>query len=245
MTQFRYPVRSCAEIAEIAPATEDKRAALASFVHEINNPLESLLNILCLLESEALFTEQGREHLALAREEVRRISHTAHAALNSARDRTFPEIADIPILLGSVLELYNVRLASRGITVLTRYCSDGHLKVHVGLMRQMFSNLLLNAADAMPNGGTMHVRCAASRDWNDQERDGIRVTFADNGNGIPADHLPRIMEPFFSTKGAGGRGVGLSVVAAVVRTHRGVLRVRSSTKPGYSGSIFSIFLPLS
>ena len=242
MTQLRYPVRTCAET---APVAAEERVPLASFMHEINNPLESLLNILYLLDSEATLTEQGHEHLALAREEVRRISHIAHAALNTARDQAFPENADISILLGSVLELYNVRLATRGITVLTRYCSDGNLKVHIGLLRQVFSNLLLNAADAMPNGGTMHVRCAGCHEWNDQERNGMRVTFADNGCGIPADHLPRIMEPFFSTKGSDGSGMGLSVVADVVRTHRGVLRVRSSTKAGRSGSIFSIFLPAS
>jgi signal transduction histidine kinase len=235
-------MRTCVEA---APVATDERAPLASFMHEINNPLESLLNILYLLESEAVLTEHGREHLALAREEVCRISHIAHTALNNTRDRAFPEDADVSMLLGSVLELYNGRLATRGITVLTRYCSDGNLKVHIGLLRQMFSNLLLNAADAMPNGGTMHVRCASCHEWNDQGRDGIRVTFADTGCGIPADHLPRIMEPFFSTKGPDGSGMGLSVVADAVRRHQGVLRIRSSTIADRSGSIFSIFLPAS
>jgi signal transduction histidine kinase len=73
----------------------------------------------------------------------------------------------------------------------------------------------------------------------------MRVTFADNGSGIAAGDLSQIMEPFFSTKGSGGNGMGLSVVNDVVRKHRGVLRVRSSTKPGHSGSIFSVFLPSS
>ncbi len=216
---------------------------LASFVHEINNPLEALLSLLYLLETETTLSEPGREHLALACDEVRRISGIAHAALNDARDRALPQKTDISALLVSVLELYNVPLASRGITILTRYCRDGNVRGHAGLLRQMFSNLLINAADAMPDGGTMHVRCKACHEWNDLQRRGMRVTFADNGSGIAAGHLSRIMEPFFSTKGPGGNGMGLSVVKEVVRKHRGVLRVRSSTRAGCSGSIFSVFLP--
>jgi signal transduction histidine kinase len=131
-------------------------------MHEINNPLESLLSLLYLLESEATLSQQGREHLALACGEVRRISSIAHAALNDVREQPRPEDADIPALLESVLELYSARMASRGITVFSRYCSEGNLKGDIGLLRQMFSNLLLNAADAMPNGGTVNVRCAST-----------------------------------------------------------------------------------
>lgn len=241
MTQLRYPSRC----SEIAPASTNERTALASFMHEINNPLESLLSLLYLLESETTLSKQGREHLALACEEVRRISCIAHAALNDARDQAHPQDVDIPALLESVLELYNRRLVSRGITVLSRFCRDGNLKGDSGLLRQMFSNLLLNAADAMPNGGTVNLHCSRCQEWSDQKSRGIRVTFGDSGCGIAADHLSRIMEPFFSTKGCSGNGMGLSVVKEVVRKHRGVLRVRSSTKTGHSGSIFSVFLPAS
>jgi len=240
VTQLRFPGRAGSDT---TPVNTDERTVLASFMHEINNPLESVLGLLYLLESEATLSPQARAHLALACEEVRRISYIAHAALHDVRDQAHPQDADIPALLGSVLELYNPHMVLRGITVLTRYCADGNLKVHIALLRQMFSNLLLNAADAMPNGGTMLVRCTTCHEWDEQNRRGIRVTFADNGCGIASDHLSRIMEPFFSTKGCDGNGMGLSVVKGVVRKHRGVLRVRSSTRAGNSGSIFSVFLP--
>ena len=242
MTQLRYPA---VRYSEVPPPTTNGRATLASFMHEINNPLDSLLNLLYLLQSEATFSDQGREHLALACEEVGRISRIAHDALKEVRDRSYPQAADIPELVRSVLELYDPRMIAHGITVLSRYCRDGSLKAESGLLRQMFSNLLLNAADAMPNGGTVFVRCSHAREWSHRKRRGIRVTFADNGCGIAADHLPRIMEPFFSTKGSDGNGMGLSVVKEVVRKHQGVLRIRSSTKAGHSGSIFSVFLPAS
>jgi two-component system CheB/CheR fusion protein len=96
----------------------------------------------------------------------------------------------------------------------------------------------------MPNGGgKIHTKISKAHEWNGRQRLGLRVTFGDNGCGIATDDLQRILEPFFTTKGASGNGIGLSLVKDTVQKHDGVLRVRSSTKPGRSGSIFSIFLP--
>ena len=108
----------------------------------------------------------------------------------------------------------------------------------------MFSNLLLNAADAMPNGGRLYVRASGyTQEWVGAAEAGLRVTIADNGCGIAAENLHRIFEPFFTTKGSGGSGLGLSLVSDVVQKHGGWLRVRSSTREGRSGSVFSMFLP--
>jgi two-component system CheB/CheR fusion protein len=211
--------------------------------HEINNPLDALLNLLHLAESEATLTEKGRQYLILAREEIHRISQITHSALHEYRDTPAPKDTDIPKLLRSVLDLYKTRLEARGICISTRFCSAGNVAVYAGPLRQIFSNLLLNAADAMPNGGRLHARVSAAHEWTGPKRHGLRVTFADNGCGIPADKLPKVLQPFFTTKGPGGNGLGLSLVQEVVQKHRGVLRVRSSTKPGRSGSVFSIFLP--
>lgn len=225
------------------PPGNTERALLASLVHEINNPLESLLNILYLLESEAALTEEGRQHLALAREEIRRISQITHEGLDRFREATHPQETNVPRLLDSVLELYKSRLESHGVTVLARYCRNANLRVYAGPLRQTFSNLLLNAADAIHSGGTVHVRVAAGHEWTGQKRSGLRVTFADNGCGIAAADLSRISQPFFTTKGSDGNGLGLSLVSEVVHKHQGVLRVRSTTKPGRSGTVFTMFLP--
>jgi two-component system CheB/CheR fusion protein len=107
----------------------------------------------------------------------------------------------------------------------------------------MFTNLLLNAADAMPAGGKMQARVSNAHESGGQRRRGLRLILADNGKGIAAKDLPRILDPFFSTKGAAGNGIGLSLVNNTVQKHHGVLRVRSSTKPGRSGTVFVIFLP--
>lgn len=231
--------------------TKERRAAsagaqdelVASLAHEINNPLDSLLNLLYLMESEADLTGKGRHYLTLAREEVQRISEIAHSALHEFRDTAAPKDTNVPELLRSVLDLYKSRLESRDICIKTRFCSEGNLVVYAGPLRQIFTNLLLNAAEAVPRGGRLHARVSRAHERTGQQRDGLRVTFADNGGGIAADLLPKVGEPFFTTKGPAGNGLGLSLVKNVVQKHGGVLRVRSSTRPDHSGSVFTIFLP--
>ena len=107
----------------------------------------------------------------------------------------------------------------------------------------LFSNLLLNAVDAMPEGGTLYAKISKTREWRGQERGGLRITIADTGIGIPAEILSRIREPYFTTKGASGNGMGLAVVYEIVTQHDGHMKIRSSTKEGKSGSVFSIFIP--
>ena len=107
----------------------------------------------------------------------------------------------------------------------------------------MLSNLLLNAADATQAGGTVCARVCRAHEWSGKHRYGVRVTVADNGSGIPLENLPRVFEPFFTTKGTEGSGMGLSLVRDVVGRHDGLLRVRSTTRPGRSGTVFMVFLP--
>jgi signal transduction histidine kinase len=213
----------------------------ASLAHEINNPLDSLLNLLYLVDAEA--TPTGRHYLALAQEEVHRISQIAHGAMDRFRSPVGSQDTNVPSLLDSVVKFYMSRLDSQGIRVEARYCSSEDLPVDPGSLRQVFSNLLLNAAHAMPSGGTMHVRVSRAHEWMGLKRHGLRVTFADNGCGISAEDLPKITEPFFTTKGTAGTGLGLALVKEAVEKHHGVLWVRSNTKLGRSGSVFAIFLP--
>ena len=216
---------------------------VVSFAHEINNPLAALLNLLHLVESEATLTQRGRRYLNLAEEEIQRISQLTHSALEHSKDTTVLKDINIPELVRSVLDVYASRFESKGIEVNSRYCDDGNLAGDAGLLRRMLSNLLLNAADATPNGGKIYARVSAAHEWMGEKRYGLRVTVADNGCGISGDCLPRVLEPFFTTKGKSGTGIGLSVVRDTVQKHRGVLRVRSCTTVGRSGSVFSVFLP--
>jgi signal transduction histidine kinase len=224
-----------------APAEQSRLAA--ALAHEINNPLDCLLNLLYLVQAEPALTENGRQYLMLAEQEVRQISLIVHATLDDFRDPDGPKDTNVPQLVSSVVNFYKPRFESRGISVSTRYCRHGNIPVRAGSLRQVFSNLLLNAADAVPQGGRVQARVSSAHEWLGQRRRGLRVTFADNGCGIPAENLHKIFEPCFTTKGSGGSGLGLSLAKDVVQKNGGSLRVRSSTKPGRSGSIFTIFLP--
>jgi two-component system, NtrC family, sensor kinase len=230
------------QIADIERKSERTRAA--SIAHEINNPLESVLNLLCLVERDPSLSPSARHYLRMAEAEVRCIAQIATSALSGLRNQDSPTKVNVPQLLSSVIEVYRSRIQERGISLATRYCAAGDLPVYAASLRQLFSNLLLNAAQATPIGGRLHARVCAAQEWSGQRRQGLRITFADNGSGIPADIRNEIFRPFFTTKGKGsGNGLGLSLVQDVVQEHGGSLRVRSSTRQGHSGSVFMVFLP--
>lgn len=226
----------------VDPSADSARSS-AAFAHEIHNPLDSLLNLLFLIETEATLTAVGHHYLLLAQEEVRRISQISRDVLNQQRAAASPERTDIVQLLRGVVEFYQSRFASRHIAVKTRYCPETHARAYTGQLRQMLSNLLLNAADATQTGGTVFARVCRAHEWAGKHRYGVRVTVADNGSGIALENLQRIFEPFFTTKGTEGSGMGLSLVRDVVGRHDGMLRVRSNTRPGRSGTVFMVFLP--
>ena len=140
--------------------------------HEINNPLDSLLNLLYLMEAEANLTEKGRHYLTLAKEEVHRISQITHEVMNEFRFTVSPQDTNVPNLLRSVVDFYQPRFEARGISIQARYCPDGDLAVYPGPLRQAFSNLMLNAADSMPRGGTMHARISLAQrvEWTGAAR---------------------------------------------------------------------------
>lgn len=216
---------------------------VAVVAHEINNPLEAILNLLYLLDTEPNLTEEGRHRLKLAQDEGRRISRITQSAMNAMLDAAILEEVDLAVLLDSVVDFYRSRFELQNISVESRYRSGVTQSVYVGPLRRMFSNLLLNAADAMPKGGRLRVRVAAHYDYVTGRRHGIRLTFADNGSGIASADMTSIMKPFFTTKGPVGTGIGLAIVHDILEKHRGSLRVRSSTVKGRSGSIFAVFLP--
>ena len=129
------------------------------------------------------------------------------------------------------------------VSASTRHDDNATAVIYPELMRQVFSNLLLNAIDAMPKGGKVFAKISKTREWVGQERSGVRITIADTGTGIAADILSRVREPFFTTKGAYGNGMGLAIVQEIIAHHQGRLKIRSSTRSGNSGSVFSIFIP--
>ena len=235
------------KLTEDAMRTTEKLAATgrlaASIAHEINNPMAAITNLLYLIENHPSLDESGRRYARLAQDEIRRVTHITRQMLGFYRDSVSAVQVNIPEVIGSIVELYKRRLDDDGILVKTEFGEVGEVHAFPGEIRQVFSNLLLNAVEAVNPGGTIHVRVTHSRQWAHPHREGVRVTFADNGSGIRRENLSRIFEPFFTTKGQNGTGLGLWVSNGIIQKHGGAIRVRSSARADNCGTTFSIFLP--
>ena len=158
----------------------------ATIAHEINNPLEAVTNILYLLAQKEPLSESGRKYVQAAEEELRRVGQITRTTLGLYRER---DVAVAPVniseLLESILVLYNRRLLTLGVKVERRFESPGTVMGVAGELRQVFSNLIANAMDALTASGTkliVHVR--DSRDWRALGRYGVRVDIADDGMGM-------------------------------------------------------------
>ncbi len=215
----------------------------ASIAHEINNPLAAVTNLMYLLENLTDLNPSAREYARLAQDELRRMSHITRQMLGFYRDSDNPAKVNIPDILDSVLDLYHRKLQNSGVKLVRRYDDAPPVLAYPGEIRQVFSNVLLNAVDAIGRNGQITIHVHASPDWRDVTRRGARIVFADNGPGIRHDILQHIFEPFFTTKGQKGTGLGLWVSQGIVQKHQGTIRVHSVRRPGRTGTAFSIFLP--
>jgi PAS domain S-box-containing protein len=215
----------------------------ATVAHEINNPLEAVTNILYLLDKAPGLDPTAREFLNSAQQEIARIRQIAQLTLKYHRQPTTQlEQVHIPEVVDGVVNLYGRRLRTLGIECETKYQGDPVVEGYAGELRQVISNLIVNAMDALEEKGSklqVRVRTAADREGHR----GVRVAVADDAGGIPRQHLGRIFEPFYSTKGEKGTGVGLWVSRGIIDKHGGTIRVRSTTAPRHSGTVFSLFLP--
>ena len=212
----------------------------ASIAHEINNPLEAVLNLLYLARHDS---SHATKYLTMAEHEVGRVAQLAQQTLGFVRDNSSPEAMNPAGIMDEILQLYSRKLEGRQIRVTRRYRNQLQINGYSGELRQLLANLLVNAVDAMAEKGSLQVRVATSHDWSDG-RDGVRITVADNGSGIPRDDLRHIFEPFYTTKPETGTGLGLWVSRGIVEKHGGTIRVRSRTSGIRTGTVFLIFLPL-
>lgn len=212
-----------------------------TIAHEINNPLEAITHLLYLIERNPSLDTAAHEYARVAMEEVNRVGHIAKQALGFYREAAAPVDVSIAGLIEDVVQLYAAGAQNKGVTIETQLETRATVPAFPGEMRQVFSNLIVNAVDAVNRGGIVKVRVKHGRDWRSTAL-GIRVLVGDNGPGIPESVRPRIFEPFFTTKGEKGTGVGLWVSEGVLHKHGGSIRVKSSTGTMH-GTTFAVFVP--
>jgi signal transduction histidine kinase len=207
----------------------------ASIAHEVNNPLQSVQNCLHLAGHEGIGPEKRKEYFELAKKELDRLSKTVQRMLDFYRPGAVKvEQVDILDLLQHVLSLTGAQLRSKNVIVKTELPESLPVIYAVSSqVQQIFFNLILNAMDAMPEGGELMISA-------DSVPDGVEIIFEDSGPGIPEDRRDNIFEPFFSTK-EGGTGLGLTVSYNIATAHGGSLDLIDGHG---SGACFRLFLPM-
>lgn len=210
----------------------------ATIAHEINNPLETVMNAIYLASTYPGVPEQARVSLELAERELERVAHITRQTLGFYRDPGKPLVLDAANIIRSVLDLYAPRIAGRKIVLKEEAHAGSEIAATEGELRQILSNLIANSIDAINGAGTLYLRCRRLTVSGDARR--VRVTVADTGSGIAQEHLGLIFEPFFTTKAELGTGLGLWVTHQLVHKNGGDIRVRS--RKG-CGTVFTLWFP--
>jgi PAS domain S-box-containing protein len=227
-------------MAEQALRRAEKLAAAgrlaATVAHEVNNPLEALVNTVYLAQHTAGLPEEAVAHLRLADSELRRITHIVRQTLGFYRESTVPQSTGILRLVSEVLDLYRSRSISRALTLRSagQSADEVFLSVVAGEIKQVLANLIANAIDATPAGGTVETSVV-------RFEDSVEIAVSDTGCGISEANRKHLFEPFFTTKADVGTGLGLWVSKGIVEKHGGSIRVDDA---GKQGTTFRVRLPI-
>ena len=231
------------ESQEILRKTEKLAAAArlaATFAHEINNPLEAVVNLIYIVKGIEGLPDAAIEPLDFAEHELERISHIARQTLGFYRESKVPGRVDLPEVIDNVLKLYSNKLKTKHISIECDFREYPPIHGLAGELTQAVSNLISNAADAVDLGGAIRVTLSAIEN---PEGSWARLTVEDDGPGVAPDQRNRIFEPFFTTKIDVGTGLGLWVTREIVQRHQGHIEVHSKADAGVRGAVFTMLLP--
>jgi signal transduction histidine kinase len=232
--QRRLVEQSQAQLVQSEKLAATGRLA-ASLTHEINNPLQAIRSGLQLVLSSEMEPEEQRVYLEMANEEVERLQQIVSRTLDFARrPRWNPVYFDPHTVIERILALSNKYRQHRHVTLKLDLMDNPPIIRGVpDELEQVFLNLVLNAVEAMPEGGTLRISSSL-------EEERLAISFTDTGQGIPPQHLSHIFDPFFSTKEE-STGLGLSISYDIVERHEGQITVESEVD---EGSTFTVWLPI-
>jgi signal transduction histidine kinase len=225
-------------VAALLKAEERATAGLLALevMHEIRNPLDALNNLIFLASQATNDPEMVQIHLNSAQEQVTTLNGIAHEVLGFSRSSIASEPVPLATVAEAALRIHQRAIKAKKITLVRELPDNVAAELHAGEVLQVVSNIIKNALDALPVGGTLRLRLR-------KQRGEVQFMIADNGEGIPKENLDAIFQPFFTTKGGNGTGLGLSLSKAIVDRHRGRICIRSSVRPSKSGTAFRISLP--
>lgn len=210
--------------------------------HEINNPLEAVINLLYLINHNSQ-DEMVRELSSSAQQELARVSHIVTHTLRFNRQSYGASEEKVSDLLEASAGIYMPRMKNMGLEIRRDYRDTERVLCYGSEIRQVFANLIGNSFDALQRGGKLLLRTRNQAHPQTGEH-GVRISIADSGMGMDKETRQRLFEPFFTTKGEKGTGLGLWVSREILRKHQAMLRIRSRRSGEGSGTTFSIWIPL-
>jgi len=208
----------------------------ANIAHEINNPLDSVMNLVYLARTSLPANSKVVPYLLTAERELERVSHIARQALGYYRDPGPPSKVHLDQLLEEVLNVYHSNLLAANVAVDCAFSHQRAVQASRDELMQIFSSLIVNAIDSMSQGGVLTIQTR-------QRDEGVEISVRDKGTGISPENLERVFEPFFSTKGERGTGIGLWVARQLLEKRGGSIHLESRTEFQHNGTTVSVFLP--
>ncbi len=214
---------------------------LASIAHEINNPLESLTNLIYLAKLESRDQPRALSYLDMTENELARVSAITKQTLQFYRDPLAPSAVNAREILEDVVQLFTTRLASKRIRMTLDAADSIVFQAIKGEIRQVLINLMGNAIDAVQHGGEIRAEAHLVRQ---EGKSMVELCIYDNGAGLAEAQVGKLFQPFVSTKGAHGTGLGLWVSKGIVEKHAGSIGLVSANKDGQNTTTATVRLPL-
>ncbi len=214
----------------------------ATIAHEINNPLEAVTNFIYLAKTSEGVPEEVCRHLEIADQELARVAQIAQQTLGFYRDNAKQKWLSVSEVIRDVMMIFQRKLDHKRLKVEVSAGAELKLYAKQGELKQALSNLIANSIDASKEGGKLSLRAHRTKNWTRGMEDGVRITLADSGSGMPPEVQRRLFVPFFTTKSDAGTGIGLWVTKTLIEKQGGYMRFRS--RQGHkAGTVISFFLP--
>jgi PAS domain S-box-containing protein len=210
----------------------------ATIAHEINNPLEAVINLLYLLRPKIVDSE-GLSYLDAAESELARVAHIAKQTLGYYREHAAATRSSLSQLAEHAITIYQPRCSSTKIQIEKAIEPTTTIVLRKGEIMQVISNIITNSIYAMPSGGTLSISAKNTR----EPGPGVLLTIADTGTGIPDESLPHVFEAFFTTRSTIGTGIGLFIARQFIEGHGGKVHLATSTDQETHGTAVTVFLP--
>jgi signal transduction histidine kinase len=206
-------------------------------MHEVNNPLEAIGNLVFLTKNKPEDADQVREHMQVIESQLCRLAEITRKSLAFYRGETEPKAFDLVDIAKTAIRLHLQALSAGRVTVTKQFPDTASVLGRDGEILQVLSNLFLNALDALPAQDAkfrIRIRIAGKR---------VQIAIVDNGQGIPTALRASLFNPFATGKRK-GTGMGLWLSKQIIERHRGTIRFRSSQRVGNSGTVFLLTLPI-